>query len=232
MKRGLTDSFNDAINGFIQAIRTQRNMKIHVISAILVILSSLVFRVSRLEFLLLVISVTMVIAAELINTALEAAVDATTNYYHPLVKIAKNTAAAAVLITAVNSVVVGVLIFWGPLTQLTWGAITIVRTSSPYFSFAVLGIVTFTVLFMKAQIGEGTPLRGGMPSGHSAIAFALSTMMGYLAEDPIVVTLAFMMALLVAQSRMETRIHTFWEVLAGALIGFAGTVVLFQLLGH
>lgn len=232
MKRSLTDSFNDAINGFIHAIRTQRNMKIHVLSAILVTLASLAFSVSRLEFLLLMVSISMVIAAELINTALEAAVDATTNYYHPLVKVAKNTAAAGVLVTAVNSIVVGVLIFWGPLTQMTLGAVNLIRSSSPYFAFAVLGIVTFAVLFMKAQIGEGTPLRGGMPSGHTAIAFALSTMMSYLSGDPIVVTLAFMMALIVAQSRMETRIHTFWEVMAGALIGFTGTVALFQLFGH
>ena len=228
----MTDSFNDAINGFIHAIRTQRNMKIHILSAIVVTIASLAFRVSRVEFLILVVSITLVISAELFNTAIESAVDATTNYYHPLVKVAKNTAAAAVLVTAVNSIVVGVLIFWTPLTKLTWGTISMVRTSSPYFAFAVLGIVTLVVLFMKAQIGEGTPLRGGMPSGHTAIAFALATMMSYVTGDPIIVTLSYMMALIIAQSRMETRIHTFWEVVAGGFIGFAVTVVLFQVLGH
>lgn len=231
MKRGLTDSFNYAIHGLIYAIRTQRNMRIHVLSAIVVLIASLVFKVSKVEILILLIAVTLVITAELINTALESAVDATTNYYHPLVKIAKNTAAAAVLVTAINAVSIGVLVFWTPITQMTYGGIVLIKTSSPYFAFAILGIVTFLVLYIKAHVGDGTPLRGGMPSGHTAIAFALATMMSYVTENPIVITLSFIMAVVVAQSRIDTRVHTFWEVFAGALLGFASTLLLFRLFG-
>lgn len=232
VKRNLQKSFNDAIEGLIHAIRTQRNMKIHVLAAILVIMASLALDVSRAEFFLLLISITLVISAELMNTALEAAMDATTNHYHPLIKVAKNTAAAAVLVTAVNAVGVGVLIFWEPLTAFTWAGLKVVKSSSPYFTFAVLAIVTFVVLYIKARVGEGTPLRGGMPSGHTAVGFALATMVSYLSGDAIVVSLAFCMALIVAQSRMETRIHTFWEIAAGALVGFTVTIVLFRLFGH
>ncbi len=232
MKRGLTDSFNYAIHGLIYAIRTQRNMRIHVLSAIVVLLASLVFQVSKVEILILLISITLVMAAELINTALESAVDATTNYYHPLVKVAKNAAAAAVLVTAINSVLVGILIFWNPITAFTYGGIVLVKTSSPYFAFAVLGIVTFMVLYIKAYLGEGTPLRGGMPSGHTAVAFALATMMSYVTENPIVVTLSFLMAIIVAQSRIDTKVHTLWEVLAGALLGFAVTLLIFRVFGY
>lgn len=231
MKRGLTDSFNYAINGLIYAIRTQRNMRIHVLSAIAVLLASLVFNISKVEILILLIAITLVVASELINTALESAVDATTNYYHPLVKVAKNAAAAAVLVTAINAVVIGILIFWNPITKFTYGSIVLVKTSSPYFAFAVLGIVTFLVLYIKAHLGEGTPLRGGMPSGHTAIAFALATMMSYISENPIVVTLSFLMAIIVSQSRIDTKVHTFWEVLAGALLGFAATILIFRAFG-
>ncbi|MFZ2257457.1 MAG: diacylglycerol kinase [Clostridiaceae bacterium] len=231
MKRGLTDSFNYAINGFIHAIRTQRNMRIHVIFAIIVIIASLIFKINRVEVLVLVISITLVISTELLNTAIESAVDATTNYYHPLVRVAKNTAAAAVLVTAVNAVVVGILIFWTPITQMTVVGVSLIKSTSPYFAFAVLGIVTFIVLYLKAHIGEGTPLRGGMPSGHTAIAFAMATMMSYITVNPIVVTLSFILALIVAQSRIDTRVHTFWEVFAGALIGFSVTVIMFRLFG-
>lgn len=136
------------------------------------------------------------------------------------------------LVTAVNAVVVGILIFWGPITQMTVGGVTLVKSSSPYFVFAILGIVTFIVLYTKAHIGEGTPLRGGMPSGHTAIAFAMATMMSYITVNPIVVTLSFILALIVAQSRIDTRVHTFWEVVAGALIGFSVTIVMFRLFGH
>jgi len=232
VKRGVTDSFNDAINGLIYAIRTQRNMRIHVLSAIAVLFASLIFQVSKVEVLILLIAITLVMASELINTALESAVDATTNYYHPLVKVAKNTAAAAVLVTAINAVIVGILIFWTPITNFTYSSIVLIKSSSPYFAFAILGIVTFMVLYIKAYLGEGTPLRGGMPSGHTAIAFALATMMSYITVNPIVVTLSFIMALIVAQSRIDTKVHTLWEVVAGALLGFATTIIIFRTFGY
>ena len=66
----------------------------------------------------------------------------------------------------------------------------------------------------------------------AAIAFALATMMSYVTENPIVVTLSFIMALIVAQSRIDTRVHTFWEVLAGALLGFAITILIFRVFGY
>ena len=232
MKRGLTDSFNYAIHGLIHAIRTQRNMRIHVLMGTVVLVASLVFQVSRAEIFILLLAITLVIASELINTALESAVDAPTNYYHPLHKVAKNAAAAAVLVTAINAAIIGILIFWSPITNFTYGGIVLIKTSSPYFAFAILGIVTFLALYIKAHFREGTPLRGGMPSGHTAIAFALATMMSYVTENPIVVTLSFIMALIVAQSRIDTRVHTFWEVLAGALLGFAITILIFRVFGY
>ena len=64
-------------------------MRSHVLSAIAVLFASLIFQVSKVEILILLIAITLVVASELINTALESAVDATTNYYHPLVKEAK-----------------------------------------------------------------------------------------------------------------------------------------------
>ena len=103
----LVDSFNNAIDGIIYTVRTQRNMKIHMVVTLLVLIACLCFDVSRNEFLILAITITMVIGAELLNTAIEAVVDMNTNYYHPLAKIAKNVAAGAVLLTAINAVVVG-----------------------------------------------------------------------------------------------------------------------------
>ncbi len=231
-KRGLLDSFNYAIEGLVHAIRTQRNMKIHVVTSIGVLLASLSFSISKVETIILCLTITMVIAAELINTAIESAVDATTNYYHPLVKVAKNTAAAAVLITAINAIIVGTLIFWRPITKMTYTGITVVKQSSPYLIAAILGIICLIVLFIKAQVGEGTPLRGGMPSGHTAVAFGMATMISYVSGNPIIITLSFILAVIVAQSRVDSRVHTFWEVLAGALIGLLTTVLIFKIFGY
>ncbi len=231
-RRGITDSFNYAITGLIHAIRTQRNMKIHVLTAIGVILASLSFGISKTETILLCLTITLVIAAELFNTAVESAVDATTNYYHPLVKVAKNTAAAAVLVTAINALLVGILIFWRPITTMTYTGITVVKQSSPYLVAAILGIICLVVLFIKAQVGEGTPLRGGMPSGHTAVAFGMATMISYVSGNPVIITLSFILAVIVAQSRVDSRVHTFWEVLVGAMIGLLTTVLIFRIFGY
>lgn len=231
-RRGITDSFNYAITGLIHAIRTQRNMKIHVLTAIGVILASLSFGISKTETILLCLTITLVIAAELFNTAVESAVDATTNYYHPLVKVAKNTAAAAVLVTAINALLVGILIFWRPITTMTYTGITVVKQSSPYLVAAILGIICLVVLFIKAQVGEGTPLRGGMPSGHTAVAFGMATMISYVSGNPVIITLSLILAVIVAQSRVDSRVHTFWEVLVGAMIGLLTTVLIFRIFGY
>ena len=107
----LLDSFNNAIKGIIETARTERNMKIHLTVAVLVLIACFFFDISKIEVLIVGICVTMVIAAQLINTAIEAAIDMTTNYYHPLAKVAKNAAAARVFITAVGAVICGYIIF-------------------------------------------------------------------------------------------------------------------------
>lgn len=113
----------------------------------------------------------MVIAAELINTAIEATIDMTTNYYHPLAKIAKNAAAGGVLITAINALLVGYIIFWDRLSRFSFSLINKVKNSEPYTILIVLVIVCIVTIIAKAIFGEGTPLKGGMPSGHSALGF-------------------------------------------------------------
>ena len=77
--------------------------------------------------------------------------------------------------------------------------------------------------------GRGTIMQGGMPSGHTAIAFALATAIVFLARyQPTVVILSFLLASLVAESRLESRIHSVIEVLAGAAIGILLTTMVFQ----
>lgn len=109
--RKLKDSFRYASEGIWYGFSTQRNMKIHMAVAVLVVAFSLFLKVSRLELILIIMSISMVITCELINTAIERAVDTATQKYHPLAKIAKDVAAGAVLVSAVNSVIVGILIF-------------------------------------------------------------------------------------------------------------------------
>ena len=171
----------------------------------------------------------MVIAAELVNTAIESAIDLSTNYYHPLAKIAKNTAAGAVLITAINSVLVGYIIFWDELTNITFRIMDRVKETEPYIIFIVLAIVCIVVVAAKAYFGEGTPLKGGMPSGHSAIAFSIATAISLISNSHIIIILSYLMALITAQSRVDSEVHSVWEVIAVAILGTLITILIFKI---
>ena len=148
-----------------------------------VLLACFFFDISKIEFLILAITITLVIVAELINTAVESAIDATTNFYHPLAKIAKNVAAGGVLVTAINSLIVGYVIFWDKLSDISYVMIDKVRKSEPYMIFIVLVFVTIATVIVKAIYGEGTPLKGGMPSGHSALSFSVATAITLLQKN-------------------------------------------------
>ena len=225
----LVDSFNNAIDGVIDTVRTQRNMKIHLIVAIGVLLSCLCFDISKSEFLILAVTITMVISAELINTAIEAAIDTTTNFYHPLAKIAKNAAAGGVLVTAINAVIVGYVIFWDKLSELSYKGITKIKNSNPYTIFIVIVIVCLVTIIAKAIFGEGTPLKGGMPSGHSALAFSIATAISCITEQPICILLSYLMAFITAQSRVDSEVHSVMEVIVGAILGILLTALIFTI---
>lgn len=225
----LVESFNNAIKGVIDTARTERNMKIHLIAALIVLIACFFFDVSKFEFLILALTVTMVISAELVNTSIEAAIDMTTNYYHPLAKIAKNAAAGAVFITAVNAVIVGYLIFWDRLSMISFRVIHVVKNSEPYTILIVLAMVCISTVIVKAIFGEGTPLKGGMPSGHSAISFAIATAIALITENQTCMMLGFLMAFITAQSRVDTEVHSIWEVIVGAIFGMLLTILIFSL---
>lgn len=227
--RKLVDSFNFAIEGILYSVRTQRNMRIHMIAALLVLTACFVYDLNKIELLIITITITMVIVAELINTAIESAIDVTTNYYHPLAKVAKNTAAGAVLVTAINAVLVGYILFWDKLSSLTFTVMVKVKQSEPYMIFLVLVIVCIATIVVKAIYGEGTPLKGGMPSGHSAIAFSIATTIALITEESTSILLAYLLAFIVAQSRVDSEVHSILEVVLGALFGAALTLLIFQI---
>ena len=225
----LIDSFNYAIDGIIYALRTQKNMRIHFCIAVVVLIGCLFFNLSRIELLMIFFAICLVIVMEMINTAIENAIDLFANHYHPLAKIAKNVAAGAVLIAALNAVLVGYLIFFDKLKPVAGIMVDKVKQSSPHITFIVLIITMLIVIAVKAWYGEGTPLKGGMPSGHSAIAFSSATIILLISKDALIATLSFLMAFMVAQTRVEADVHTEYETFIGALIGIITTILIFQL---
>lgn len=106
-------SFVYAFRGLWYALRTQRNAKIHVTIAILAILMGIALRISTVEFAMVFVAITEVFIAELFNTVFEMCIDLASPEYHPLAKVAKDMAAGGVLLSAMLSIVIGLLVF-GP----------------------------------------------------------------------------------------------------------------------
>lgn len=223
----LVDSFVWATRGVLHALHYERNMRIHVAFAALVLILAVSLKLSRTEMALLIVTMGLVIAVELINTAIERVVNMVTESYHPLAALAKNVAAGAVLVTAITAIGVGTLLFYGRLIGLhpDWLARSIQTPVS--LVLLALGLVVAVVVVLKAGV-RPFRVQGGMPSGHAGLAFALATAVFYLSESEIIVIMAYALAALVAQSRVEGRMHTWIEVAVGAIIGSLLTVLVFQ----
>src|SRR5512133_2998668 len=99
--RNWVESVNCAIEGILWSVRTQKHLRYHFFAALLVLFCALFFHVSALEFMLLASAITLVLFAEVINTALEVVVDLVSPEFHPLAKRAKDVAAGAVLIASI-----------------------------------------------------------------------------------------------------------------------------------
>ena len=110
--RDLTSSLEFALTGIITAFKEERNMRKHAMSALLVVIAGLVFRVSIMEWLFLLLSIFLVIAFEIVNSAIENVVDLASDYHFSmLAKNAKDMAAGAVLFISGFAILTGLLIF-------------------------------------------------------------------------------------------------------------------------
>jgi diacylglycerol kinase len=112
-RSGFLRSFVYAWNGLIYAVRTQRNARVHLAMALIVIAAGIVLRLTAVEFAMLFVAITIVFIAEMLNTVAEACVDLATSDYHPLAKTAKDVAAGAVLLSAMLAIAIGIFVF-GP----------------------------------------------------------------------------------------------------------------------
>jgi diacylglycerol kinase (ATP) len=200
-------------------------MRSHFIVALVVLLAALFLRVSPIEFALLAISILFVLCAELINTAVEAVVDLVSPGFHPLAKIAKDTSAGAVLVAACGAGIMGYLILAKYILPLYGKALAMFGTQSDLGTVVAVLTVTIVVIMIKSLSGKGSPLHGGIPSGHAAVAFSIATAVSLNTGDPLISLLCFAMAIMVSHSRLLMRIHSMREVVLGSLVG-AGVTIL------
>ena len=219
--RNIIDSFNYAIKGIIHAVKSERNMKIHIAFGIAVFLLSLFFDLTKTEFMIICLTVAMVLISEMFNTAIEVVVDLIEEKYNLKAKIIKDVSAGAVFI--------GYFIFFERVSTGLEMGIERIKQYPMHVIVIILAITVLVVVVLKAFSRKGTPLRGGMPSGHAAIASALSTAVALWSVDIKITVLCVVLSSLVIQSRLEAKIHSFLEVFFGAVIGFVITLLLFRI---
>lgn len=225
-----TDKVNLAIEGIIYSVKTQRHMRYHLAAALAALLLSLVVNISREEFILLSMAIILVLVTEMLNTALEVTIDMISEAYHPLAKLAKDIAAGVVLIASVGAVILAYLILYPALREtFGTGEWNLRKAPNDVVAFVSLAVVVIVVIIIKAMLGKGEPLRGGMPSGHAAVSFSIWAAAIHFSGSLTVMVLTFVLAAMVSWSRWSSGVHRAWEVLAGALLGAGVTFLMYFL---
>lgn len=232
-RKSVLRSFTFAWEGLAFCFSTQRHMRVHFAIMALVLLGAWGLRVTQAELLQLLTAMAVVLIAEMVNTAMEYAIDLSTDGYDPRAKVAKDVAAGAVLLAAIYSVAVAVLVFTGNPrlgeimrrvpAQPEWPVVSLVQ-------LVVIGLLLLGIFitYVKRATRRGTLWRGGMISGHTAFGFLIATAIAIVTHDLGVTALALALALLVSQSRIQARIHSPVEVLIGGILGIVVAFVLFM----
>lgn len=228
------DAWANAFNGIIYAVTTQSNIKKQLVIAVIVMLISLLFNLTRAEFLCLMFTVILIIVAEMFNTAIETVVDLYTDLYHPKAKIAKDVGAGAVVITAVNAIIVAYFLFFDKISDIGLNFIKNLANSPVHMAFIGIFLIIILVVTLKAasSTNKHKLLKNGFaPSGQAAMAFGAVTIIWLSTTNIVVLTLSLVMAILVCVTRVESKKKTTGEVILGALTGIAVIALLYGLAG-
>ena len=229
------EACEDAVNGIIYATTTQGNIKRQLVIAVIVMLVSLLFNLTRAEFLCLMFTIILIIVVEMINTAIETVVDLYTDLYHPKAKIAKDVAAGGVLVTAINAIIVAYFLFFDKISDIGLNFINNIANSPIHLAFIGIFITVILIVSLKAigvsRKNKNISNKTFMPSGVSAIAFAATTLIWITVNNKVVLTLTLVMAIMLATTRVESKKRSVIEVIVGALVGIAIVALIYALRG-
>jgi len=220
-------SLNYAIEGILFAVKSERNLKIHILISIFVLILALFIDITPLEYIVLAITISIVIAFELMNTAIERVVDVMFTERCEEAKRIKDIAAGAVLMAAFGAVFVGYFTVFNRVKKGYWAYMLKTPASMDHIAIVSVVVVVFLVILLKTIFNKGTPLHGGMPSGHAAVAFSILVSTIFITKNFVVSILVLLLSILVSYSRVQLNIHTKSEIVFGGAIGFVITFLLF-----
>ena len=213
------DAFKNAIEGLIYATTTQSNIKKQLVIAVVVMILSLFYNFTTTEFLCLMFAVVFVIFAEMVNTAIETVVDLYTK-----AKIAKDVGAGAVLLMSINSVIVAYFLFLRETDLSKFGESIFKNMINSPVHLAFVGIMLTVIavisVFASSKSNKHKFINSKfVPSGQSAISFAILTAIGINTKSLLVFVLSLILALMVLENRMEDNKKSSSEVIFGCCMG-------------
>lgn len=199
-------SFRYALDGLKYTFVTQRNMRIHFLISVCVLLLCLYLPFTKAEVLVLFTCITLVLFAELINTVIEKIVDLVTEEYHPLAKIAKDVAAGAVLLTAGLAVIVGLSLFYPYLNQLFLQLVELDEpTYGPSIGFAAIIVVDFFITLMVKGWLTRSNKSHLEPSMTTSIAVCVATLIVSMIGNLFIALLVYALTLMLVVSRYRMK---------------------------
>lgn len=232
--RNFIQACGNAINGIVYCASTQTNIRKQLLLGTIVMILSLFYNFTTAEFLCLTFAVFFVIFAEMCNTAIETLVDLLVDVYHPKAKIAKDIGAGAVVLSATNAIIVAYFLFFREteIAQISNSIFTEMIESPTHLAFVGIILTIIAVLVAKSgvkmkEISSGLQSKF-IPSGQSAFAFAILTAIWINSRDPLIISLAFTLSILVAGNRMNDS-RTFAETAFGAFMGVLIVILVYGL---
>ena len=220
------------MNGLVYTFKTQRHMRVHIYVVLAVVLLGMYLNIGLRELLAFLLTISLVLVAEMFNSAIEATVDLVSPNYHPMAKFAKDISAGAVLITIVIALVVGALVILG---ESRWEALKTSMSAEGFgppaaWRLAIGALMLFIIVIIGKGLGQrGTVFQGGLVSGHAAYGFFFATSTIFLTDSVAATGIAILLAVIIAQSRFEAKFHTIFELGLGAVVGVATSLVIFGL---
>ncbi len=251
--RTMMRSFDYATQGVQEVFRTERHMRVHFVIALIIAAWSVAFRIPLLELLFVYSAIVLVIITEIVNTLVEGLVDLITEEWSARAKRIKDIAAGCVLVACVYAGAIFCIVFLSPNRLEELGAFwlglvdwlrgdgsaarehferSMVVREMPVLYLGATGLVMLAlmVVIFKERLAKGKFTSGGWMSGHATLAVYVATLLAFATHFHLWVSAGLaVLCILVIQSRVEGRIHTWGEVGRGALCGGALAAALYAL---
>jgi diacylglycerol kinase len=209
------------------SLSTQQNMQFHFSVSFIVLILALLFKLPKTEILFILLSVTLVIVCELMNTAVEKAVDLAMPQRHPLAKIAKDVAAAAVLVSAVFAAIVGMIVFYEPIDDLIRRVGTEESTLTPGLIWTLVALVALTVIVAQTRFSQSNVRH--RPSLLTAVSFSISTWIALMTAQTLIALLGYSLSIQLMFVVYDKRNRQLLSLAAGAVIGSIMTAFAYYL---